>query len=87
MFYKFFNIDKKNLIIINSRLKQLLNTRIFLTMIVVLIFFVFPEKIIGKGVLALKTNVTSVLMGRSIQLTVHLDLESGISAKDYLLLP
>ena len=87
MFCKLFYIDQKNLIIINSRLKQLSNTRIFLTMIVVLIFFVFPEKIIGKEVLTIKTNVTSVQMGRSIQLTAHLDLKSGISAKDYLLLP
>ena len=87
MFRKLFYIDQKNLIIINSRLKQLLNTRIFLTMIVLLIFFVFPEKIIGTEVLTIKTNVTSVQMGRSIQLTAHLNLKSGISAKDYLLLP
>ena len=55
--------------------------------LVLLVYFVLSEKIIGAEELILETNVTSVLMGRSIQITAYLDLKSGISAKNYLLLP
>ena len=86
MQYRHVGIEKGNSSIGNSRLIQILNTQIFLIIVVLLIYFVFPERIFGTQVLAIKTNVTSVLMGRSIELKVHIDLDSDL-AKDYLLLP
>jgi len=68
-------------------IKQLSIRRMHMISLVLLVCFVLSEKIIGAEELILETNVTSVLMGRSIQITAYLDLKSGISAKNYLLLP
>jgi hypothetical protein len=49
--------------------------------------FILPGKTIGAEKLTLKANVTSVQMGRTVQITASLDLKSVISPKEYLLLP
>jgi hypothetical protein len=68
-------------------MKKVPISRIFLIGLAFFACFVLPEEITGAEGLALKTNVTSVLMGRSIKVTAYLDLKSENSAKNYLLLP
>jgi len=45
------------------------------------------DKALQEDSLSIKINKDTISMGRSIRLTAHLNLQSGNSGKDYLLLP
>ena len=70
----------------NFKIIPILNAQTLLRVIVLVICIFFPVRIFSIQILTIKTNVTSIPMGRSIELKVHLGLDSDF-AKDYLLLP
>jgi len=67
--------------------KQLCKSWLIIITVVFLICFVLPGKILVAEVLTIKTNVNTILMGRSIILTAQLKLNKGDLTKNYILYP
>lgn len=67
--------------------KKLSILHIVVSCIVILTCCAWSERVMGAEALTIKTNLSTVQMGRSIQVTAHLQLKRGASGKGYLLLP
>ncbi len=67
--------------------KKLSILHIVVSCVIILACSAWSERVIGAEVLTIKSNISTVQMGHSIQVTAHLELKPGVSLRNYLLLP